>query len=289
MATDGSRDRELVLPPNTFAYVLDSTKGKVTVAVGPYKSSLSNTDQLVEWDNAKQRFVFVNDVERATQVFAMAGEGQYLVLSNPHKTTDVAKQYPLKGTVSDSADIEVGRKINVPGPTSFPLWPGQTARTIEGHHLRNNQYLLVRVLDEQQAKQNWRSAVMVKQAPKGSLTPQTGDTGDGAIIDATLAQSDADTMIVSSGENAPALTMGQLMVVKGTEVSFYIPPTGIEVVPENGGKFVREAVTLERLEYCILLDENGEKSYKQGPKVVFPTPTQKFVEGDDGNRKFLAH
>ena len=30
-----------------------------------------------------------------------------------------------------------------------------------------------------------------------------------------------------------------------------------------------EAVTLERLEYCILLDEDGNKRYIRGPAVVF--------------------
>jgi len=82
-----------------------------------------------------------------------------------------------------------------------------------------------------------------------------------------------------------------LIVIKGTHVSFYIPPTGIEVVPERGidgsVDYVREAVTLERLEYCILLDESGEKRYVEGPAVVFPEPTEEFVE-KSGNRKFPA-
>jgi major vault protein len=75
-----------------------------------------------------------------------------------------------------------------------------------------------------------------------------------------------------------SLTLGQLLVIRGTEISFYIPPTGIEVVPESGEKYVRKAVTLERLEYCILLDENGNKRFVQGPAVVFPEPTETFVE-----------
>jgi hypothetical protein len=50
---------------------------------------------------------------------------------------------------------------------------------------------------------------------------------------------------------------------------------------------VREAVTLERLEYCILLDEDGNKRFIQGPAVVFPKPTESFVE-KAGARKFRA-
>ncbi|WP_434415830.1 hypothetical protein [Nannocystis pusilla] len=50
---------------------------------------------------------------------------------------------------------------------------------------------------------------------------------------------------------------------------------------------MREAITLERLEYCILLDENGNKRYIQGPAVVFPQPTETFV-AMRGARKFRA-
>lgn len=60
---------------------------------------------------------------------------------------------------------------------------------------------------------------------------------------------------------------------------------GIEVVRDNNEQYVREAVTLERLEYCILLDEDGNKRYIRGPAVVFPKPTETFI-GKQGSRKF---
>jgi len=62
---------------------------------------------------------------------------------------------------------------------------------------------------------------------------------------------------------------------------------GIEVVADESGHYVREAVTLERLEYCILLDEEGNKRFIQGPAVVLPRPTETFVERS-GSRKFRA-
>lgn len=257
MPDDLGRDRDLVLPPNTYAFVLDNTKGKVNVFVGPYKNSLSQTDRLVRWDAATQRFVEIRDMDQAITVFSVAGEGQYTVLSNPaHENI-----HPPKGNSTESVELEVGRQVNVPGPATFALWPGQVAKTIDGHHLRHNQYLIVRVYDSEQAAANWESAVVAPQ-------------GDG--------EGDSPVIAPSTG-----FTMGQLIVVKGTDVSFYIPPTGIEVVAE-GGNFVREAVTLERLEYCILLDENGEKRYVQGPDVVFPKPTEKFVLSETGSRKFVA-
>jgi len=79
----------------------------------------------------------------------------------------------------------------------------------------------------------------------------------------------------------------ELFIIKGTDVSFYIPPTGIGVVRDETGAWVRDALTLERLEYCILVDQNGKKRYERGPKVVFPEPTELFVTRD-GARKFKA-
>ena len=80
------------------------------------------------------------------------------------------------------------------------------------------------------------------------------------------------------------------MVIKGTEISFYIPPTGIEVIPVSGKgeEYVRDAVTLERLEYCILKDESGEKRYLHGPQVVFPKPTETFVKAPHGGCCYRA-
>lgn len=78
-----SRNRELVLPPNTYAFVLDSTKGKVSAYVGPYKNSLSETDQLVIWNQENKRFTPVGSTEQAIQTFVVAQEGEYIVLTNP--------------------------------------------------------------------------------------------------------------------------------------------------------------------------------------------------------------
>lgn len=93
--------------------------------------------------------------------------------------------------------------------------------------------------------------------------------------------------------------MGRQLIIKGTEVSFYIPPTGISVVAQGtinpvsnarifDSEFVRDALTLEQLDYCILVDEDGTKRYEKGPKVVFPEPTEKFISDNDGNIKFRA-
>lgn len=145
----------------------------------------------------------------------------------------------------------------IPGPAYFPLWPRQSHTVISGHQLRSNQYLLVRVYNDHEAAANWDKAVIKK------------------------ASHDSKSEVAKPEQ----LTTGQLLIIKGTEVSFYIPPTGIEVVADRVGNFVREAVTLERMEFCILKEERGEKRYVQGPDVVFPSPTETFVEMN-GEMKF---
>ena len=262
--SDRGRERDLVLAPNEFAFILDATKGNINVYVGPHKTSLANTDEPVVFDPNTKRFGR-RVLDEAIQPISIAPEGWYLVLKNPARDGS----HPRTGALNNLPELEVGRKVNIKGPVSFALWPGQMIRTIPGHHLRSNQYLLVRVYDEAAAKANWKNAV-IKARAEGGEAEGAGEEG--------AFQPDR---LVSE------LSMGQLLIIRGTDVSFYIPPTGVEVVPEGEENYVREAVTLERLEYCILLDENGNKRYIQGPAVVFPKPTESFVE-KEGARKFRA-
>ena len=281
MADNDRRDGgDMVLAPNEYMYVSDQTKGHVDVFVGPTKQSLSNTDQPVIFDIASKQFTNVHR-DHAKQLAHTAPEGWYIILKNPAKD---GKQ-PVGGQGKlGSATLNVGKKIIVPGPVTFCLWPGQMAKILKGHHLRSNQYLLVRVYDEEEARKNWGNAVVK------TVTTETG-TGTEPIVG---EQPPAPPPIIEASN----LTMGQVLVIKGTDVSFYIPPTGIEVIPdmdildgEGRPTLVREAVTLERLEYCLLMDEQGSKRYERGPAVVFPKPTEVFITRDqegDQVRKFRA-
>lgn len=260
-----NRERDLVLAPNEYAFISDQTKGNIITYVGPYKTSMANTDKPVIFNKISKRFDICL-LEEAIQPFITAPEGWYIILKNPAKD----HIQPQVGTSNTLVPLEIGRKVNLPGPRFFSLWPGQMAEAIAGHHLRSNEYLIVRVYEESQARQNWSKAV---------ITPQKS-TPDG--LEDTKVEAPLDDEI-----DAASLAMGQLLIIKGTDVSFYMPPTGMEVVMSEEYNYVRQAVTLERLEYCILLDEDGNKRYVQGPAVVFPRPTEKFVE-NYGSRKFKA-
>ncbi len=244
--------RDLVLAPSEYAYMQDVTKGIVKTYTGPTVINPTAQERPVVFDPAKKLFEPC-PLEDAVQQIAIAPEGYYLILKNPSTKDD----HPVPGGVYPSPDLRVGRKINITGPCAFALWPGQLVQLVQGHHLRSNQYLLVRVYNEDEARRNW---------------------GQGVI----KATEGAEPIRVPA-----QLDVGKLLIIKGTDVSFYIPPTGVGVVPDETGSWVRDALTLERLEYCILVDQNGKKRYERGPQVVFPEPTESVITRD-GARKFRA-
>ncbi|MFO0724272.1 MAG: hypothetical protein U1E65_10845 [Myxococcota bacterium] len=183
------RERDILVASNEYAYVQDLTKGDIVLYVGPTKISLSNTERLVDYKN--DRFVPVrSDEGLGVCPFVSASSGQYIVLDNPPKDPS---QKPLKGS-NATIELMMGRKIVVPGPATFPLWPGQRAKVVQGHALRDDEFLILRVYDK------------------------------------------------AEGIEHP---IGTELMVDGSSVSFYIPRTGLEVVPTDKG-YVRRAWRLRR-------------------------------------------
>lgn len=247
--------KDLVLSSNEYSYVLDQTKGFISCLVGPTKMSLSQSDSLVTFNSSTKRFESCS-YGQAIKLLTICPENWYCILKNPAEDN----KHPNPGTSNVLPDnIEVGKKINIMGPTAFALYPGQMAKVVRGHALRSNQYLLARVYEANAANSS-----------RGEVR-----NAEGELVENKQAN----------------YVNGQILVIKGTEISFYIPPTGIEVIPiENDDSlgYIREAVTLERLEYCILKDEDGNKRYEHGPQVVFPKPTETFVTSPRGGYIFRA-
>jgi regulator of protease activity HflC (stomatin/prohibitin superfamily) len=186
-----SRERDILVASNEYAYVQDLTKGDIVLYVGPTKISLSNTERLVDYQQGRFVPLRADDGrgDSAVAAFSAATSSQYIVLDNPPKDPSVK---PTKGNNS-AVDLHIGRKIVVPGPASFPLWPGQKARVVDGHTLREDEYLVVRVYDD--------------------------------------------------GHSKP---IGSELIVRGTDTSFYIPATGLEVLPNPRGGYVHKARRLRK-------------------------------------------
>ncbi len=259
------QDRDLVLSPTQFANVQDTSSGKVRVWVGPNATTLTQNDRLVTWTGRK--FVETPDINQARITFTTATENQYVVLTNP--VAHDPNTFPEVGSATYVADLDIGKRIVIPGPVSFPLWPGQSAEVIDGHRLSLDEYLLVQVYEPDAA------ARFAEQAVEA---PQTGgDPGEPKK---------------EERKSRKQYTVGERRVIKGTETSFYIPPTGIEVLRELGpdgkpGSYTRKAPNVEQLEYIVLVAPDGRKRYERGPQVVFPEPEETFVT-EKGDRKFRA-
>ncbi len=67
--------KDLVLSPNEYSYVLDETKGNVACNVGPHKMSLSQSDTLVYFDTKTKKFIPCNRYEDAIQLVTTAPGG----------------------------------------------------------------------------------------------------------------------------------------------------------------------------------------------------------------------
>jgi regulator of protease activity HflC (stomatin/prohibitin superfamily) len=184
------RERDILVASNEFAYVQDLTKGDIVLYVGPTKISLSNTERLVDFRHGRFLPVRAEDGGLGVSPFVAASSSQYIVLENP--TKDPTGR-PVKGNNS-AAELLTGRKVVVPGPASFPLWPGQRAKVVDGHELGEDEYLVVRVYEN---------------------------------ID---------------GDDRP---IGTQAIVRGEDVRFFIPRTGIEVLATEAG-YVRRSWRLRK-------------------------------------------
>lgn len=181
-----SRERDILVAANEYAYVQDLTKGDIVLYVGPTKISLSNTERIVELRGDRFVPVRADDASFGVSAFVAASSSQYIVLENPVLTGKETRA--LRGS-NAPLELDVGRKVVVPGPATFPLWPGQRARVIDGHPLREDEYVVVRFYDH------------IEDDPR---------------------------------------PIGAEIVVRGSDVSFYVPRTGLEVMPAANG-YVRKA------------------------------------------------
>lgn len=261
---DERKENELVLPVGTYATILNTNNGILTTVCGPQKITIQNTDQPVVYDKAtssQYRYVSATESRKTNMIVP---KGSYAILRNP-VVEGSPSQFPPAGrqTELQPSQLDIGKVVNLPGPLTFALWPSQEVSIVSGHHLKTDEYLVVRVYDEEAARSTWNTTA--SKAVDGST--------------------DSENFL---GLDPQTLVIGKLVLIKGNVVSFYMPPTGVEVV-KDGDSYVRQALTLERLEFCLLANQDGTKRYVKGPDVVFPEPTETFKLNDDGQKKSRAY
>lgn len=272
----GNKDRDLTLHPETYMYMQNIGKGgMITVFRGPTVVNQTGQDVPVIYNPATREYRSCS-LQEAVRQCPRANEGDYVVLENP--ASDNA--FPSNST-QQGRELLKGRKVIIPGPWGEALWPGQSATVIGGHRLRSNQYLVASVYNAEEAEKNWDLATVKVQTETNANKSDDPATAKQAV-------NISSTKSANRGLPKPdTFAVGTRIIIRGSDVSFYMPCTGIEVVRDKtNNEFVRDAVTLEQLEYCCLIDESGKKEYPSGPAVVFPRPTQEFDTDKKGRRKF---
>ena len=205
--------RDLVLPPGSYAYMQDVTKGVVKTYSGPTVINPTAQERPVVYDAASNTFRSVASLEEAMRISPIAAEGYYIILRNPAK----ANKHPDEGSAQPSAEQEIGRTIIVPGPGDVRAVAGP------GRRGRRGPPPALEPVPARPRLQRGRGAQELEQGGRQA----GGRRGRGRAAQPVTASP------------PPDLTVGKQLIIRGTEVSFYIPPTGIEVVREHGDGSLR--------------------------------------------------
>jgi len=206
--------RKIPVTERQFLWVQDDDKGEVTLHVGPTMVSPTAADRVVIDDGLGG---FREDTTGKPQSMIELGDNQYSVLFNPLLEADSGPNGRFKNGRNESRPLRNGTRSMIPGPCSFYLRPGQRVDVRDAHELASNQYLVVKVYGE-----------VDKSAPFYEVTARSA-----VIIRATAENLTAERSTALDGEAPATLKRGQLIVIRGLDTQFYIPPTGVDIVPDT--------------------------------------------------------
>ncbi|MDI3288070.1 hypothetical protein [Polyangium sp. 15x6] len=206
--------RKIPVTERQFLWVQDDDKGEVTLHVGPTMVSPTAADRVVIDDGLGG---FREDTTGKPQSMVELGDNQYAVLFNPLLESDSGPNGRFKNGRNESRPLRNGTRSMIPGPCSFYLRPGQRADVRDAHELASNQYLVVKVYGE-----------VDKNAPYYEVTARSA-----AITRATAENLDEQPTTTVGAVEPTALKRGQLIVIRGLDTQFYIPPTGVDIVPDT--------------------------------------------------------
>lgn len=203
--------RKIPVTEREFLWVQDDDKGEVVLHVGPTMVSPTAADRIVVDDNNGR---FREDVSGRPQRMIEVDDNQYAVLENPLLEPDQGPNGRFKPGRNESRPLKNGTRKMIPGPCSFWLRPGQRCEVRDAHELGSSQYLVVKVYGE-----------VDREAPYYTITAMS------AAIRETTDDTDAEKL--SDADSEIELTRGQLIVIRGLDTQFYIPPTGLDIVPDT--------------------------------------------------------
>lgn len=208
--------QKIPVPRRSFLWSLNETSGEILTHIGPTEFTPSANDRIVR---ANDRGGYEQAAMEA-RPFVIARDGEYVLLHNPIARPESEPGAP-NGTYvpggNKERDLSLGTTKIIPGPSAFPLWPGQSAEVRPAHKLGANHYLLVEVVGPLDEQAPYYDLVM-KSAGLASVVIDGVQGAGGAVEE-------------SERPIARKLRIGQRIVVQGRHTQLFIPPTGIEVVP----------------------------------------------------------
>jgi hypothetical protein len=205
--------QKIPVPRRSFLWSLNETSGEILTHVGPTEFTPSANDRIVR-SNERGGFEMASMEARP---FVVARDGEYVVLSNPISNEDSTNNGSWIAGGNKERELVSGTKRIIPGPASFPLWPGQSAEVRPAHKLGANQYLLVEVVGEVDDRAPYFALVIESAGLSSAVIDQGGEAETGPL--STLPRGDG------------SLRLGQRIVIQGRHTQLFIPPSGIEIVP----------------------------------------------------------
>jgi hypothetical protein len=213
--------QKIPVPRRSFLWSLNETSGEILTHVGPTEFTPSANDRIVR-SNERGGF---EQAPMEARPFVIARDGEYVVLSNPAKGASPGDETAANGSFiaggNKEKELVSGTKRIIPGPCSFPLWPGQSAEVRPSHKLGANQYLLVEVVGDVDERAPYYRLVIESAGLSSAIIDQGGETPAGAPGGAPEHVS----------REEPSLRLGQRIVIQGRHTQLFIPPSGIEIVP----------------------------------------------------------
>ena len=206
--------RKIPVTERQFLWVQDDDKGEVTLHVGPTMVSPTAADRVVIDDGQGS---FREDTSGRPQMMIEVGDHQYAVLFNPLLENDGGPNGRFRVGRNEARPLKNGTRAMIPGPCSYFLRPGQRCEVRDAHELSASQYLVVKVYGP-----------VDRTAPYFDVTARSA-----AITRATAEALDGRPTPLPEKGIDQELKRGQLIVIRGIDTQFYIPPTGVDIVPDT--------------------------------------------------------
>lgn len=209
--------QKIPVPRRSFLWSLNETSGEILTHIGPTEFTPSANDRIVR-SNGRGGY---EPAPMEARPFIIARDGEYVLLENP-----VFADHPEGPNGSyvpggnKEKELRLGTKKIIPGPCAFALWPGQSAEVRPAHKLNANQYLLVEVVGP-----------LDETAPYFRLVIESAGLSSVVIDGAEGGEARRTQPEPATKAHPTQLRIGQRIVIQGRHTQFFIPPTGIEVVP----------------------------------------------------------